>query len=64
MEGARYLKLKNHETGDHIVLDAEENSITIEGSTHVSIRALGAIDLQANQVSIRGRLVRPIAAPI
>jgi len=63
-DGARKLKLTNKKTGDHLVFDAEENSVTLEATTAITLRAVGAISLEANQVTIAGRLVRPVADPI
>ncbi len=63
-EGSRKLKLTNKKTGDHLLFDAEENTITLEGTTAVTIRAVGAISLEATQVTIAGRVVRPVADPI
>ena len=63
-EGARKLKLTNRKTGDHLVFDAEENTVTLEGTTAVTIRAVGAISLEATQVTIAGRVVRPVPDPI
>lgn len=63
-EGSRKLKLTNKKTGDHILFDAEENTITLAGTTAVTIRAVGAISLEATQVTIAGRVVRPVADPI
>ena len=50
--------------GDYLVFDAEENTITLEGTTAITIRAVGAISLEAAQITIGGRAVRPIADPI
>jgi len=47
-EGSKKLKLTNKKTGDHLLFDAEENTVTLE----------------ATQVTIAGRIVRPIADPI
>lgn len=63
-EGSRKLKLTNKKTGDHLVFDAEENSVTLEATTAITLRAVGAISLEAAQISIGGRPVRPIADPI
>jgi hypothetical protein len=63
-EDARKLKLTNRKTGDYLLFDAEENSITLEGTTAITIKAVGAISLDATQVTIAGRVVRPIAGPI
>lgn len=61
---ARKLKLTNRKTGDYLLFDAEENSITLEGTTAITIKAVGAISLEATQVTIAGRVVRPVADPI
>ena len=60
----RKLRLMNKKTGDHLVFDAEENSVTIEATTALTLRAVGAITIDAMQVTIAGRVVRPIADPI
>ena len=63
-EGSRKLKLTNKKTGDHLVFDAEENSVTLEATTAITLRAVGAISLDAAQITIAGRPVRPVADPI
>ena len=62
--GSRKLKLTNKKTGDHLIFDAEENTVTLEGTTALTIRAVGAVSIEAAQVTIAGRVVRPIADPI
>ena len=54
----------NKKTGDHLIFDAEENTVTLEATTALTLRAVGAISLEATQVTIAGRVVRPIAEPI
>ncbi|MEM7446770.1 MAG: phage baseplate assembly protein V [Myxococcota bacterium] len=61
---ARRLKLTNKKTGDHLVFDAEENSVTLEATSALTLRAVGAISIEGLQVTIAGRVVRPIADPI
>ncbi len=61
---ARRLKLTNRKTGDHLVFDAEENSVTLEATSALTLRAVGAISIEGLQVTIAGRVVRPIADPI
>ena len=58
------LRLLNKKTGDEITLDADQNIITIQGTTAIVIKALGSITLDAAQVSIKGRAVRPVGAAI
>ncbi len=62
--GKSKLKFTNKRTDDHIVFDAESNTITIQATTAITIKAIGAISLEATQVTIAGRLVRPIPEPI
>lgn len=62
--GARKLKLTNRKTGDSLLFDAEENTVTLEGTTSITLRAIGAITLDAAMVTIAGRVVRPIADAI
>lgn len=63
-EKSRKLKLTNRKTGDHLVFDAEENTVTLEATTALNLRALGAISIEALQVTIAGRPVRPVQDPI
>nr|PIE17118.1 MAG: hypothetical protein CSA65_09675 [Pseudomonadota bacterium] len=61
---AKKLKLTNRKTGDFLLFDAEENSVTLQGTTAITIKAVGAISLEATQISIGGRAVRPVPDPI
>ncbi len=60
----RKLRLTNKKTGDHLVFDAEENTVTLEATTALTLRAVGAITIDAMHVTIAGRVVRPVAEPI
>lgn len=62
--GARRLKLTNRKTGDHLLFDAEDNTVRIVGTTAITIAAVGAISIEAAQVTIAGRIVRPTREPI
>ncbi len=62
--GSRRLKLTNRRTGDHLVLDAESNTVTLQATTSLTLRAIGSISIEALQVTIGGRLVRPVGEPI
>ena len=59
-ENGRKLKLTNRKTGDCLELDAEANTVTLRGTTAVTIKAVGAIKLDAPHISIAGRVVRPV----
>ena len=61
---ARKLKLTNRKTGDFLLFDAEENSITLQGTTAITIKAVGAVSIEAASITIGGRPVRPVADPI
>ena len=63
-EGSRKLKIKNRLNGDFIQLDAEDNTLVIQGTTSITIRAVGAVNIEAAQVNIMGRVVRPVAEAI
>ena len=63
-EGARKLKLTNRKTGDYLEFNAEANTVTLQATTSLTIRAIGGIALEATQVNIAGRVVRPVAEAI
>ena len=58
-EGSRRLKLTNLKTDDHIELNAETNELTIQGTTAVKIKAVGAVTIEGAHIVIGGRVVRP-----
>jgi uncharacterized protein involved in type VI secretion and phage assembly len=62
--GGRRLQITNRANGDHLVFDAEDNSVTLEATTGLTLRAVGAISLEAPLITIGGRVIRPIADPI
>jgi uncharacterized protein involved in type VI secretion and phage assembly len=57
--GHRALRLLNRKTGDQVVLDAEANTLTLEGTTAVTIRATGLVSIEGMTVAINGRPVGP-----
>ena len=63
-KGSRKLKLTNKKTGDFLEFNAETNTVTLQGTTSITIKAVGAISLEATQVNIAGRVVRPSQDPI
>lgn len=60
----RKLKLTNRKTGDFLLFDAEENTVTLQGTTAITIKAVGAISLEGARITIGGRAVRPVPDPI
>jgi uncharacterized protein involved in type VI secretion and phage assembly len=63
-EGARRLKITNKKTDDYLLFDAEENTITLQGTTSIIIKAVGAISLDATHITIGGRAIRPVTDAI
>ena len=55
--GAKKLRLKNRKTGDFIELDAEQNTITIQATTALTIRATGIVDISGALLQLNGRPV-------
>lgn len=62
--GGRKLKLTNRQTGDHLVFDAETNTVALVATTALTLRAVGAVVIDAPHVTIAGRVVRPVPDPI
>jgi uncharacterized protein involved in type VI secretion and phage assembly len=63
-EGARRLKITNKKTDDYLLFDAEANTITLQGTTSIIIKAVGAISLDATHITIGGRAIRPVTDAI
>lgn len=59
-EGSRRLKITNKKTDDYLEFDAEKNTITLQGTTAIVIRATGGISLDATHITIGGRVIRPV----
>lgn len=62
--GGRRMKITNKKTEDYLLFDAEENTITLQGTTAIMIKATGAISLDATHITIGGRVIRPVADAI
>jgi len=65
-KGSAVLRIINRKTNDAIELNAEENTITINGTTGITLQALGAIELVSapGQIILNGRKVLPNSSPI
>jgi uncharacterized protein involved in type VI secretion and phage assembly len=63
-QGAKKLRLKNRKTGDFIELDAEQNTITIQATTALTIRATGIVDISGALLQLNGRPVLAGGKPI
>lgn len=61
---SRKLKLTNKKTGDALTFDAEDNTVTLEATTALTLKAVGAISIDAPLITIAGRVVRPSADPL
>lgn len=59
-EGSRRLKITNKKTDDYLEFDAEKNTITLQGTTAIVIRATGGISLEATHITIGNRVIRPV----
>lgn len=59
-EGSRRLKITNKKTDDYLEFDAEKNTITLQGTTAIVVRATGGISLDATHITIGGRVIRPV----
>lgn len=62
--GRRRIELVNRTTNDRVLIDAEDHTISIEGTTAITLRTLGAVAIEGNHITIGGRVVRPIGDPI
>jgi len=62
--GQRRIELVDRLTGDRVLIDGQDHTVTIEGTTAITLRTLGAIAIDGNHITIGGRIVRPIAEPI
>ena len=59
------LKISSLKTGeDYLIFDAEDNTVTLSGTTAITIKAEGTISLDAPVVTISGRAVEPTAKSI
>ncbi len=56
-EGGKKLKITNKVSGDHVLFNAEDNTVSVEATTALHITATGSIRIQALEVLINGRVV-------
>jgi len=63
-EELQRLRVNNRRTGDVLELNLAENSITIRGTTAITIECTGLIDIRGAAVQIQGRPVLPVPDPI
>ncbi len=63
-KGKRKLKLTSKDTGDSLTFDAEANTVALDATTALTLRAVGSIRIEALEVVINGRIVRPTAGAI
>ena len=56
--------MTNRKTGDNLLFDAEANTVELCATTSLTLKAVGAVSIQAAQITIGGRVVRPCADPI
>lgn len=57
-DGANKLRLSNVVTGDTVWMDGESNEIMVAATTRLTLKAVGAVDIDAAVITIGGRPVR------
>lgn len=63
-EGNRAFRIVNKVNGDTIEMDAEDNTLSVQATTGLALRAVGLVDIQGSGVQINGRVVLPSGDPI
>lgn len=63
-EGGQRLRMRDVVTGDQVNMDGEEGTVTISGTSRVLLQSVGRVEIDALEVVIKGRIVRPIDDPI
>lgn len=58
------LKISNRLNGDSLTFDATTNTVTLAATTGLTLSAIGIVNITGAQVTINGRVVRPIPDPI
>lgn len=61
--GLRTHQLTNRKTGDHMVLDAESNTVMLAAITALTLRAAGAVRIKAATATIADRTMQPSLVP-
>jgi hypothetical protein len=55
--GQRAMRLINKRSGDQIVLNAETNTISVEATTGLTLKATGVVSIEAMTITLNGRPV-------
>ena len=58
------LRLTNRVNGDYVELDANDNTISVQATTALNLKAVGVVDIEGAVVRINGRLVLSTPKPI
>jgi hypothetical protein len=58
-EGKRALSIENKITGDFVTLDFKAGGMHVKMTSAILLQCVGAIDLDATQITLNGRLVLP-----
>lgn len=56
--------LRDKVTGDELLLDGVSKGVTLSATTALTLKATGLVSIEALQVLINGRLVKPAGPPI
>ena len=63
-DGEKKLRFTNKKTGDFIEMNAEDNTITIQATTGLTLKASGVVDIRGTLLQLNGRSVLPTTKPI
>ncbi|MBU1483178.1 MAG: hypothetical protein KKH12_16060 [Gammaproteobacteria bacterium] len=63
-ENARKLRLTNQKTGDTLTMDQETNEVLLSATTRLVLKAEGEVEIDALNVTINNRPVKPGTEPI
>lgn len=58
-EGKRALSLENKITGDFVTIDFKAGGLHVRMTSAILLECIGAIDLDATQITLNGRLILP-----
>lgn len=63
-EGKERAVLRDKTTGDELVFDGVAKTVKLAATTSLTLKALGAVNIEALAVTINGRTVKPVGPPI
>lgn len=63
-ESAGELKISNRSTGDNLSFNAATSTVTLSALTALTLSAVGTVSITGANITLNGRVVRPIPDPI